>query len=305
MKPRKTGIHLADSTLETIPNSGQREQVAWPENFAPRPASAWRISDTDYQSLRQTVYQLFSIDLAFYRTQQMERRLTSLLDRRHCRSWQEYIALLQRDDKEQRFFQEYLTINVSSFYRDAEKWDYLHRTILPYLLRLRGVAGIEAWSVGCSIGAEAYTLAMLLHDLEPARSHRVWGVDIDTKVLDRAVAGGPYTGSEVKELPQYLLQKYMQLLDENAYMVRPSIRTITDFQRFDLLQDVVERQFDLILCRNVVIYFTAQTKVDVYQRLGRALRPGGILFIGSTETISRYRELGFEYIAPAFYRRMP
>ncbi|RMH46429.1 MAG: methyltransferase domain-containing protein, partial [Gammaproteobacteria bacterium] len=164
-------------------------------------------------------------------------------------------------------------------------------------------AGIEAWSVGCSIGAEAYTLAMLLLDQEPARSHRVWGVDIDTKVLERAIAGGPYTRSEVKELPPHFLQKYMQVLDDNSYMVRPSVRTITNFQHFDLLQDVVERQFDLILCRNVVIYFTAQTKVDVYRRLRQALRPGGVLFIGSTETISRYREWGLEYIAPAFYRR--
>ncbi len=303
MKTQETDVRLAGSSPQTISASRQREQVVWPENFASRPSSAWRISDKDYQELRQAVYDLFSIDLAFYRTQQMERRLTSLLERRHCQSWQEYIALLQKDDQERRFFQEYLTINVSSFYRDAEKWDYLRKTILPYLFRLRGPAGIEAWSVGCSIGAEAYTLAMLLLDQEPARSHRVWGVDIDTKVLERAIAGGPYTRSEVKELPPHFLQKYMQVLDDNSYMVRPSVRTITNFQHFDLLQDVVERQFDLILCRNVVIYFTAQTKVDVYRRLRQALRPGGVLFIGSTETISRYREWGLEYIAPAFYRR--
>lgn len=300
--PRLQRTHRGDAAhLPGVEGSSQ----GIPGKAEPSVSEQWRMSDRDYEALREVIFELLDIDLAYYRTQQMERRLTSLLHRQQKGDWRTYIETLRTDPDELARFREYLTINVSSFYRDADKWSYLAKTILPYLLRLRRPAGIEAWSVGCSIGAEAYTLAILLADQAPAQRHRVRGADIDTKVLDRAMAGGPYTESEVRELPKHLLAKYLIRLQNRLYVVRPAIRDITEFEYFDLLQDKPTQQFDLILCRNVVIYFTPETKLDVYQRLGETLRPGGILFIGSTETISKYRELGFDYIAPSFYRRRP
>lgn len=262
----------------------------------------WSIADDHYKHLRDAVLDLLDLDLNHYRTQQMERRLTTLLERRHAASWMAYVDKLRRDRVELEYFQEFITINVSSFYRDADKWDFLRSKVLPALLKPSSMHGISGWSVGCSIGAEAYTLAMLLLEQAPTRRHSIWATDIDARVLARAMAGGPYFQNEVRELPADLTQTHMTTTGNQLFSVRPNIKAMIEFGRFNLLKDETTRKFDLVICRNVVIYFTADVKPNVYRRLARSLKPGGILFIGSTETIANYQQLDFEYIAPSFYR---
>lgn len=262
----------------------------------------WSIGNGDYALLRDAILQLLDLDLNHYRTQQMERRLSTLLERRQATTWSQYVQTLRSDRSELDYFQEFVTINVSSFYRDTDKWDFLAAKFLPELVRESGAGGLTAWSVGCSIGAEAYTLAMMLSDMAPARRHRIWATDIDQRVMDRAKAGGPYFQTELRELPPPMLQRHMTPVNSQLFKVNPGIRSMVEYDRFNLLKDESTHRFDLVMCRNVVIYFTVETKPLVYQRLARGLRPGGILFIGSTETIANYQQLGFEYLAPAFYR---
>ncbi len=262
----------------------------------------WTINNENYRLLRDAIMDLLDLDLNHYRTQQMERRLTTLLERRHATSWQAYVVNLRRDPIELDYFQEFITINVSSFYRDADKWNYLRSKVLPGMLGGRSLQGVSGWSVGCSIGAEAYTLAMLLAEQAPNRKHSIWATDIDTRVLERAKAGGPYFQNELRELPPALLQLGMSPVSNQLFSARPTIKSMVEFGRFNLLKDEATRKFDLVMCRNVVIYFTTEVKPLVYQRMARALKPGGILFIGSTETIANYQQLGFDYIAPSFYR---
>lgn len=262
----------------------------------------WSIADEHYKQLRDTVLDLLDLDLNHYRTQQMERRLTTLLERRHATSWTAYAESLRRDRVELEYFQEFITINVSSFYRDADKWDFLRTKILPDILKQHPQQGVSGWSVGCSIGAEAYTLAMLLLEQAPARRHSIWATDIDARVLGRAAAGGPYFQNELRELPANLVQSYMSSVGNQLFSVRPTLKAIAEFGRFNLLKDETTRKFDLVICRNVVIYFTTDVKPSIYRRLARSLKPGGVLFIGSTETIANYQQLHFEYIAPSFYR---
>jgi chemotaxis protein methyltransferase CheR len=262
----------------------------------------WSISNGDYILLRDAVLQLLDLDLNHYRTQQMERRLTTLLERRQATTWFQYVQSLRSDKSELDYFQEFVTINVSSFYRDTDKWNQLGEKFLPDLVRQAGAGGMSAWSVGCSIGAEAYTLAMMLSEMAPARRHRIWATDIDQRVMDRAKAGGPYFQTELRELPPAMLQRHMTPVNSQLFKVNPGVRSMVEYDRFNLLKDESNHKFDLVMCRNVVIYFTVDVKPLVYQRLARGLRPGGILFIGSTETIANYQQLGFEYLAPAFYR---
>ena len=262
----------------------------------------WTISNDNYKLLRDTIIDLLDLDLNHYRTQQMERRLTTLLERRHAASWQSYVANLRRDSVELDYFQEFITINVSSFYRDADKWDFLRGKILPELMAGKPMQGINGWSVGCSIGAEVYTLSMLLTEKAPNRRHALWATDIDARVLERAKAGGPYFQNELRELPNELVQLGMNPVSSQLLTMKPAMKSMVEFGKFNLLKDETTRKFDLVMCRNVVIYFTTEVKPQVYQRMARSLRPGGILFIGSTETIANYQQLGFEYIAPSFYR---
>jgi chemotaxis protein methyltransferase CheR len=260
------------------------------------------IDDWDYQYLRQAVRDLIYLDLEHYKTRQMQRRLATLLVRRKAQSWPQYVEWLRQDPLELTYFQEYLTINVSSFYRDAHKWEHLVQHVLPGLLA-QNAGGIQVWSAGCSIGAEPYTLAMLLQELSPRQSHRIWATDIDEKALARARDGGPYPAAEVKELPPNLIEKYLVPEEKEIFRVNSSLQKMIQFQKFDLLQGRVERQFDLIVCRNVVIYFTPEVKSKLYASFWQALRSGGVLFIGGTETIAHHREMNYEYMAPSLYRR--
>lgn len=264
-------------------------------------SSKWTIPDEHYKLLRDAILDLLDLDLNYYRTQQMERRLSTLLERRPAKNWPDYVASLRQEQVELEYFQDFITINVSSFYRDAEKWNFLHEHVLPELGK-RSISGLNAWSVGCSIGAEAYTLAMLLSERADRRRHTIWATDIDMRVLERAKAGGPYFQNDLRELPPHFINTYMTSINEHLYTVKPALRAMTEFSHFNLLKDEADRKFDLIMCRNVVIYFTVDVKPQVYARLARALRPGGYFFIGSTETIANYQALGFEYIAPSFYR---
>jgi chemotaxis protein methyltransferase CheR len=265
-------------------------------------SSQWSIADEHYKQLRDAILDLLDLDLNHYRTQQMERRLTTLLERRHAASWKVYIESLRRDRVELEYFQEFITINVSSFYRDTDKWDFLRKKILPDLLQRSPQQGLSGWSVGCSIGAEAYTLAMLLLEQAPIRRHSIWATDIDARVLGRAMAGGPYFQNELRELPADLAQTHMSPVGNQLFSIRPNLKAMAEFGRFNLLKDETTRKFELVICRNVVIYFTPEVKPSIYRRLARSLKPGGILFIGSTETIANYQQLNFEYIAPSFYR---
>lgn len=281
--------------------------AAYPGQPFPNPAfqmdvSRWRMEDADYLQLRNAVLDLLSIDLMHYRTQQMERRLTSYLDRGEYKNWTECVqALYRKPGEAQRFF-DFFTINVSSFYRDADQWNQLNERILPAILQQISPLGIQAWSIGCSIGAEPYTLAMLLSELASLRRHRIYAGDIDATVLKRASAGGPYLRNELQEMPQKLADKYL-ITHGDHFRVRPEIRELIIFERFDLLQNAPTRTYDLIICRNLTIYFTQEVKERVFRSLTQALRPKGILFIGSTEAITNYRQYGLDYLAPSFYQR--
>jgi len=169
------------------------------------------------------------------------------------------------------------------------------------LLQQVSPLGLQSWSIGCSIGAEPYTLAMLLNELASMRRHRIYAGDIDATVLKRAGAGGPYLRNELQEMPQKFADKYL-VGQGDQFQVRPEIREMITFEHFDLLQNSPARTYDLIICRNLTIYFTQEVKERVFRSLTQALRPKGVLFIGSTEAITNYRQYGLDYLAPSFYQ---
>jgi len=302
----KTGSYPKRERKEWGVN-GQDQAVPSNGSGPPQPdnstVSRWQMLDKDYLLLRDAVLELMSIDLLHYRTGQMERRLTTYLERSEQDTWASYTQMLYRQPEEARRFLEFLTINVSSFYRDADKWTILAEKILPDLLNRTKPYGLQAWSIGCSLGAEPYTLAMLLCELASGRRHKIYAGDIDTAVLDVARAAGPYSSNELRELPPRLTEKFIVAADNNQFGVRSELRRLIHFERFDLLQDKAARLYDLVICRNLVIYFTPAIKEQVFRELAQAVKPGGILFIGSTETFTNFRQYGFTYLGPSFYQR--
>ena len=143
---------------------------------------------------------------------------------------------------------------------------------------------------------------MMLDELTPDIRHRIIATDIDQQILERANRGGPFTASEVKNVGSNLVKKYLEPV-ENGYAATKPLRDRVTFKIQDLLKDRFDTGFDLILCRNVVIYFTDEAKQRLNHRFYESLKPGGVLFIGGTEALLDAEQYGFERLFPAFYRK--
>lgn len=248
----------------------------------------------EYTQISYSIQSLLGIDLSHYKDKQMRRRLDSWLARVGHPDWDTYFSLLRKDPSEQERFRNYITINVSQFFRDPPRWETLRTQVLPDLLhRSNGkdahIPRLHIWSAGCSIGAETYTLAILLDDLAPGSRHYILGTDIDRGALIRARQGGPYSNEDVRDVPAPFLDRYFTQR-EGAWTITDQLRSAVQFKEQDLLNDEPEMRFDLIVCRNVVIYFTQATKQMLYRRFAEHLKPGGILFLGGTEIIPRPQE---------------
>lgn len=256
----------------------------------------------DFEAFRKRAYQLTGLDLTSYKAPQMHRRLTALLARQKIANFAEYAGLLERDADRRQEFKDYVTINVSEFFRDADRFGDLERRVLPSLLA--SGTGLKVWSAGCSMGAEPYSLSILLNEQAPGRMHSILATDIDQTILDRARAGTGYLASDLRNAGAERIKKWFVPTPDGRFTVGPAPRTPIRFSKHDLLRDAYPRgPFDLIGCRNVVIYFTEDAKERIYEGFVGALAPGGVLFIGGTEAIMRPQALGLNVLGPGFYKK--
>jgi chemotaxis protein methyltransferase CheR len=255
----------------------------------------------EYIYIQRKILKLIGVDLNCYKSPQMKRRLKVYLVRSGHSNWPNFFRATQNDPLELGKLKDYLTINVSSFFRDPEKFEYLRESVLPDLLR--GHPRLHVWSAGCSRGHEPYSLAIMLAEATgPYCRHPILATDIDRSALEWARAGGPYLTNEMTNVPPPLLSRYFKAHDESYYVTEYLRRRIT-FRQHNLLADPIASRFDLIVCRNVVIYFTPEVKERLYRLFHDALRPGGVLFMGGTEVLSKAADIGFETVGISFYRR--
>ena len=258
----------------------------------------------DFEQFRKRAYQITGLDLTSYKAPQMQRRLMALLSRLQVKDFNAYAQLLEKDADRRQEFKDYVTINVSEFFRDADRFGDFEKKILPLLLE--GNAGVRVWSAGCSIGAEPYSLAIILRELGPWRNHSILATDIDQTILDRARGGSDYLAADIRNVGAARMGKWFTQQPDGRFSVGPQPRTMITFQKHDLLRDKYPTgPFDLVSCRNVVIYFTEEAKERIYQGFVNSLRTGGILFVGGTEAIMRPQALGLKVIGPGFYRKEP
>jgi chemotaxis protein methyltransferase CheR len=239
------------------------------------------------------------IDLQAYKRPQMERRINSFMRTVGAGNYADLIKMFEDNTEVYRRFVEHLTINVSEFFRNANHWEILRLQIIPELLKEK--SSLRIWSAGCSTGEEPYSLAIMMQEYFPGQATRILATDLDQVVLNKARAG-IYSDKAVQGVPNHLMQKYFTP-DAGNYHVANNIKQMVRFEKHDLLVDKFPGEFDLILCRNVVIYFTEEAKERLYRRFAQALRKNGILFIGSTEQIFQARELDLRSVASFFYQK--
>ena len=257
-----------------------------------------------YVKIKTVIKSMTTIDLEHYKDEQMRRRLDSWLVRSGTKTWEEYFAKIKVDKDELLKFRNYLTINVTEFFRDPERWKHLCDLVLPMLIREAGTKpGLRIWSAGCSIGAEPYTLAMIMDDIAPGKKHYILGTDLDKGAIARAQSGGAYLAEELKTLSPKQRSTYFKPGGPPFNVVDTHIKKIT-FKEQNMITDSFENEFDLIVCRNVVIYFTSASKDVLYKKFSSSLRKGGILFIGGTEIIPHPQDFGLKSFGISFYQKI-
>ncbi|MDI6894222.1 MAG: protein-glutamate O-methyltransferase CheR [Bacillota bacterium] len=244
---------------------------------------------------------LTGLDLCQYRPQQIERRLGGLLARQGVADWTACLELLRQEPARREEFVEWVTIGVSEFFRNPDRFEELRGQHLPALIEAAGPDGLRAWSAGCADGPEPYSVAMLIEQLDPAGFHRVLATDIDRQGL-RAGEAGLYGEEAVRGVDTVTRDRFFRRRS-NRWEVVPAVRSRVTFRYHDLFSPVYPHGFHLVLCRNVLIYFEDGTKQAVLGRLAQAVLAGGLLFLGATEMVRDPRSLGLRYLSPCFYRR--
>jgi chemotaxis protein methyltransferase CheR len=255
--------------------------------------------DLDYEEFKKSMLVKTGIDLSLYKEAQMKRRLIALRDKRSFRSFADYYQSLSSDRELLDEFLDRMTINVSEFYRNPSRWEVLEQKVLPRLLAER--SSLKAWSAACSTGEEPYTLSMMLTEYKGLSTFSILATDLDEQVLEQA-KNGFYFERAIQDVPTDKKRRCFSK-QELGLKVTDSIKKQVTFRKQNLLSDPFGIDFDLIVCRNVMIYFTEEAKVVLYEKFSKALRPGGVLFVGSTEQIFNPGLYGLESEEPFFYRK--
>lgn len=254
----------------------------------------------DMEYFEKWVLKEFNINLSAYKPNQLHRRINSLMSRVGVGSIDEYIDLLKKDASQRQKFLDFITINVSEFFRNPEIFEEIKVKLSSDLLKSGN--SLKIWSAACSIGAEPYSVAIYLNELSPGGRHKILATDIDNTIIERAKKG-EYSASEVKNVKNEYLDKYFTKKDDK-YIISNSIKNWVTFKKHDLILDSYESNFDLIICRNVVIYFNQDIKDKIYKKFSESLKSGGLLFVGATESIYNYRDYGFEKASTFIYRKL-
>ena len=254
----------------------------------------------DYELFKSKIFQMTKIDLSCYKERQMKRRIDALITKRGIKSYDAYVNALRTDVELMEEFVTYLTINVSEFYRNPEQWKVLENEIFPYLFERFGNT-LKIWSAACSTGDEPYTLVMLLAKFIPLSRIKIIATDLDKQVLEKAQIG-LYDEKSLKGLPKEFVQKYFTKIS-SSYQIHDDVKKCVQFKQHNLLKDPYPSQCDLIVCRNVMIYFTEDAKKGMYHRFNDALKKDGMLFVGSTEQIIAPADYGFTTYRSFFYKK--
>lgn len=254
----------------------------------------------DYEWFKKAVYDLTKIDLNAYKEKQMKRRIDTLIDRNGIVGYDKYVAVLKSDKEKFEEFVNYLTINVSEFYRNPDQWVYLEKEVIPQLINKFG-KNLKIWSAACSTGDEPYSLVMCLSKFIPLNQIRITATDLDKQVMAQAKVG-LYNEKSIASVPAEYKKKFFTQVG-GSYQISEDVKKCVTFQQHNLLKDKYFENYHLIVCRNVVIYFTEEAKAEIYQKFSNSLVKGGMLFIGSTEQIVTYKQCGFERANSFFYRK--
>lgn len=260
-----------------------------------------RLDADEFARFQKGILKLWGIDLGNYGERQLHRRLSFMMGRAGDANLDDFLHHLAEDRDLSERLRNQFTINVSEFFRDAHLFARLEA-----MLRAGGIchAAEKLWSAGCSYGAEPYSLAMLMAENSPHGNWHISATDIDKEALGRA-RQGVFSERDLRNVSLTRRRRFFTARDGDRYAIASKLQCRVSFTELDLLKPKasVPTDCDVVLCRNVIIYFTAEAKRQVHELLTQALRPGGVLLIGATERVPEAMNLGLKSISPFFYTR--
>ena len=268
------------------------------------------ISDAEFQNISVLVKSRFGINLTDKKKALVSGRLNKILKVHGFSNFKEYFDSVVNDASGKQLIQliDRISTNHTYFYRENEHFRLLDSLVLPSLFRKfpsLSPDDFKIWCAGCASGEEAYTTAMVLNDY--IGEGHIWprsvilGTDISVSALSAAMSG-IYPKERLSVLPEGFKRRYMEKTDPDHYEVTPHVKKMITFRQLNLMDNhyPFQNKFHMIFCRNVMIYFSQETKEELLEKLCRNLHPGGYLFIGHSETLGRNHSL-FEYVRPALY----
>ncbi|MDF2924389.1 MAG: CheR [Paenibacillaceae bacterium] len=257
------------------------------------------MEDKDFALFIKRVKDYTAIDLAQYKEAQMKRRLTTLRQKKGYDTFAGFFDAMMKDKAIFYEFLDRMTINVSEFWRNPNRWEVLEKQFIPQMLKTSRRPKI--WSAACSTGEEPYTLAMIAAEKSGTTDIQIMATDIDDGAIEKA-RKAVYPDRSIRDVPAHYLKKYFRQ-EQLTYCITDDLKRMIKFQKQNLLVDTFDEGFDLIVCRNVMIYFTEEAKHLLYHKFAKSLKPGGILFVGSTEQIFSPGQYSLEPADTFFYRK--
>lgn len=267
------------------------------------------LSDTEFKALRELLRERRQFDLGQYKDRCIRRRIAKRLRLCNVSSFASYLKRLEMDRDELDTLLATISIHVSQFFRNPDTFRILEQRILPDLCRralATGRTGLTIWSAGCASGEEPYSLALLVDDLAVNNLDiRILATDISEPVLETALSG-QFDASRMKEVPPEVITRYFHPVTENGhYQLIERVRDKVEFLRHNIMTASKFPAADLILCRNVMIYFTRREQERILSRFATALPQHGVLVLGRSETMaeSMRRYYNAEFPMERIYRR--
>jgi chemotaxis protein methyltransferase CheR len=244
-------------------------------------------SERAFDDLLEYIERNMDFESGFYNNAYLDRRITARMRRTDVEDYRSYLRLLKSEEEEQANLLDSLSINVTGFFRNPDAWESL-RGVLRDLTDTR--RSVKIWSAPCADGREPYSIAMLARDDPDINARRldILGTDINADILREARAGR-YETSQTTDIAEELepLDDYSTYIDQDgdSFTVRDAIKDMVSFEQHDLIRGAEKRDFDLVLCRNLLIYIDTDYKVPIFETITGSLRDDGYLMIGMTETL--------------------
>lgn len=262
-----------------------------------------RISQSEFERVRSMIYSYCGIHINTRKQVLVQSRLSKRMRQLSISTFNEYLDLVNSEKPRGEFlsFVDVLTTNKTSFYRENRHFEFIKNVLYP---EMKG-RSVKWWSAGCSSGEEPITLAMNLLEAQHQfgwLNVKILATDISREVLSIAKSG-IYTSHKISDIPPQYLRKYFTQLPDNIYQVNANVKNLITFGRLNLKNHwPLKGNFQMIMCRNVMIYFNRKTQELIVDKFRELLELGGYLFLGHSESINAAR-LGFKNIAPAVYQK--